>query len=117
MAALRKAHTPDVVRITTAPESRQQDISHRQKRYMISMTIRTLCFVAAILVGDGWLRWVLVAAAFLLPYVAVVMANSASPRLEGADPLGPGLTHRELGAGPSTGPEDPPRSDGKRGTI
>lgn len=60
------------------------------------MTVRTLCFIGAIVVGDGWFRWVLVVGAFVLPYVAVVMANSASPRIEGADLVPPGSGHREL---------------------
>lgn len=117
MAARRRAHTADVVRITSAPESPQAEMAHRQKRYIISMSIRTACFVAAILVGEGWLRWVLVAASFVLPYVAVVMANSASPRVEGTDPFGPGLTHPELGSGSAELNGDPPQSDRKRGTI
>jgi hypothetical protein len=99
VVALRRGHETDVVRITTAPVSPEQEIAHRQKRYMISMAIRTLCFVAAILVGPGWLRWVLVAGAFVLPYVAVVMANSAAPRVEGTAPLAPGHEPPELGPG------------------
>jgi len=70
----------DAVRITTASASRNEDIAHRQRRYVISMAIRTVCFVGAIVVGDGWLRWVLIVAAVLLPYVAVVMANAASSK-------------------------------------
>lgn len=101
MVSLRRAHGADVVRITTAPESPGQDMAHRQKRYMISMGIRTVCFVAAIAVGQGWFRWVLVAAAFVLPYIAVVMANSASPRIDGTLPPGPAHGHGELGAGPN----------------
>lgn len=100
MVGLRRAHGTDVVRITTAPENPEREMAHRQKRYMISMAIRTACFVSAILVGDGWLRWVLVAGAFLLPYVAVVMANSASPRVEGTLPPGPGHLRPEIGPGP-----------------
>ena len=96
MVGIRRGHGADVVRITTAPETPEQEMAHRQKRYMISMGIRTLCFVAAIAVGPGWLRWVLVVAALVLPYVAVVMANSASPRVEGTMPPGPGTTHPEL---------------------
>ncbi|HET7196542.1 MAG TPA: DUF3099 domain-containing protein, partial [Nocardioides sp.] len=46
----------DAVRITTASASRNEEIAGRQRRYVISMTIRTICFVAAILVGGGWLR-------------------------------------------------------------
>jgi hypothetical protein len=101
MVSRRRAHGAEVVRITTAPETPGQDMAHRQKRYMISMGIRTLCFVGAIAVGQGWLRWVLVAAAFVLPYIAVVMANSASPRVDGTLPPGPPHGHGELGAGPS----------------
>ena len=100
MGSLRRDHGTDAVRITTAPESPGQDLAHRQKRYMISMAFRTVCFVAAVAVGPGWLRWVLVAGAILLPSVAVVMANSVSPRIEGTSPPGPGLTHPELGSGP-----------------
>jgi hypothetical protein len=62
------------------------------------MAIRTACFISAVVVGQGWLRWTLVAAAFILPYVAVVMANVASPRIEGADLVPPTEGHRELGA-------------------
>ncbi len=61
------------------------------------MAIRTLCFVGAVVVGPGWLRWVLVVGAFILPYVAVVMANSASPRIEGADLVQPESGYKELG--------------------
>jgi hypothetical protein len=61
------------------------------------MGIRTLCFVGAVVVGDGWLRWVLIVGAFILPYVAVVMANSAAPRIEGTELLKPDSGYRELG--------------------
>lgn len=71
------------VRITTATSSAQEDISARQRRYVFSMAVRTLCFLGAVAVGPGWLRWVLVAGAILLPYVAVVMANAASSRGDG----------------------------------
>ena len=73
----RDAHA---VRITTAATSRNADIAGRQRRYLISMGIRTVCFVAAVIVGHGWVMWVLIVAALLLPYVAVVMANAASSR-------------------------------------
>jgi hypothetical protein len=39
------------------------------------MSIRTLCFVLAVVV-HGPLRWVFVSAALVLPYIAVVMANA-----------------------------------------
>ncbi len=94
----------DAVRITTAASSRNDDIATRQRRYVISMSIRTLCFIGAVVVGPGVLRWVLVAGAVLLPYVAVVMANAVSTRSDGFNLMG----------GPSGYPELPvgSRSDG-----
>ncbi len=64
---------------------------------MVSMAVRTLCFVGAIVVGDNWVRWVLVAGAFVLPYVAVVMANSEGRRLPGTDLVPPSQGYKELG--------------------
>jgi hypothetical protein len=76
-------HADEPIRITTAGTSRGEEIAGRQRRYVLSMGIRTVCFVAAIVVGPGWVRWVLVAAAVLLPYVAVVMANATSTKDDG----------------------------------
>lgn len=73
----------DVVRITSAAASRNEDIRARQRRYIFSMGIRTLCFVAAVIVGEGVAMWILIAAAIFLPYVAVVMANAAASRSDG----------------------------------
>lgn len=78
------------IRITTASSSTHEDIAARQRRYVFSMGVRTVCFVAAILT-DGVVRWVLVAAALILPYVAVVMANVAATKSDGFA-LADGLT-------------------------
>jgi len=101
--ARRPRTDPDVVRITDAPISTADEIAARQRRYLLSMGLRTVCFVAAIVVGSGWLRWVLVAAALVLPYVAVVMANAASPKVAGTVPEGPGVQRKALP--PAQGPE------------
>lgn len=97
----------DAVRITTAPTSRADDIAARQRRYVLSMTIRTVCFVAAVLVGPGWLRWVLIAAALLLPYVAVVLANPETRRADGFTLRGTGR-HAELPSPTQEGPTPRP---------
>jgi hypothetical protein len=73
-----QARSERPVRITTAAASREDDIRTRQRRYLISMGIRTVCFVAAVIVGEGVVMWLLIVAALLLPYVAVVMANATS---------------------------------------
>ncbi|HET8615773.1 MAG TPA: DUF3099 domain-containing protein [Actinomycetales bacterium] len=69
---------PETFSISTAHESLDDEMHHRMKRYLISMSVRTVCFVLAV-VFSGWLRWTMAAAAIVLPYVAVVMAN-AGPR-------------------------------------
>ena|SRR5687768_16316369 len=100
------ARESNAVRITTAATSREADIARRQRRYVFSMGLRTVCFVGAILVGPGWLRWVLVAAALLLPYVAVVMANAVSTRSDDFALLGAPHGHPELHEGAG---DTPPR--------
>jgi Mn2+/Fe2+ NRAMP family transporter len=77
-----QAGSEQPVRITTVAASREEDIRRRQRRYVLSMGFRTLCFVAAVIIGEGWVMWVLIVAALLLPYVAVVMANAASSKSE-----------------------------------
>ena len=74
---------PDAVRITTARSSAADDMRSRQRRYAWSMSIRLVCFIAAVAVGPGVLRWVLVAAAVFLPLFAVVMANARDQRDDG----------------------------------
>ena len=73
----------DAVRITTARNSAAEDMRSRQRRYAISMTIRLVCFVGAVAVGPGVLRWILVAAAVFLPLFAVIMANANDQRDDG----------------------------------
>lgn len=70
----------DAVRITTAGNSRAEDVDARLRGYLISMSFRVVCFGAAVVVGPGWLRWVLMAGAVFLPYIAVVMANATDQR-------------------------------------
>ncbi|MGC4111862.1 MAG: DUF3099 domain-containing protein [Nocardioides sp.] len=87
MARTRRG-APTPIRITTASASPDEDISARQRRYLIAMGVRTLCFlvVAALAIthfGPGWLPWIFVAGAVVLPYVAVVMANAATTKSDG----------------------------------
>jgi hypothetical protein len=101
MARDLKRHHDDAVRITTAASSRAADIAARQRRYVISMGIRTVCFVSAVLV-DGWLRWVLVVAALLLPYVAVVMANNTDTKSDAFELLDGDYGRPQLPPGPES---------------
>jgi hypothetical protein len=55
-----------------------QDIAYRQKRYLIMMGIRLVCFVIAVVLfvnGAGWLTAIPAVGAIAIPYFAVVFAN------------------------------------------
>ncbi|RFS83981.1 DUF3099 domain-containing protein [Actinomadura spongiicola] len=70
---------PDVYTVTDAPRPMSEDIGHRQRRYLLSMGVRTGCFVGAILAAVAgapvWVMILLVVGALFLPYVAVIFAN------------------------------------------
>jgi hypothetical protein len=61
--------------ITSAPVPLAVDQARRTRSYLIQMSIRVVCIIGAVMV-DGWVRWALVAAAVVLPYSAVLIANS-----------------------------------------
>ncbi len=85
--------------VTSAPMSLAEDTDLRMRRYLITMGIRIVCFILAI-VFQGWLRWAFVAGATILPYIAVVLANAVGPRwgsrISGIDKYEP--PHPELSA-------------------
>src|SRR4051794_19288544 len=69
---------PEPARITTAARSHSQDIRGRQRRYLISMGIRTLCFVLTVVFVGHWYTWIFLAGAVFLPSVAVVLATAGA---------------------------------------
>lgn len=100
--ARERSDQQDAVRITTAATSRNADIAARQRRYLLSMSLRTLCFVGAIiasLAGIHWLWPILIVGALVLPYVAVVMANASGSRGDGFALLDQSHGTPELGPG------------------
>lgn len=68
-----------VYRITNAQTSFLQDQKGRARRYLFSMSLRTICFIAAV-VTQGNLRIAFILGAIFLPYIAVVMANAGRER-------------------------------------
>lgn len=78
---MRKRHgdgKAEVFRITGARTGLQEDVRGRQRRYVISMSVRTLSVIAAAALWNVE-RHVAVVALVLgvvLPYVAVVIANA-----------------------------------------
>ena len=61
--------------ITSAQNALTRDQAGRQKRYFISMMIRTGCFILTVLLPNPW-RWFALLGAVTLPYFAVVIANA-----------------------------------------
>ena len=96
---------PEPIRITSATRSHREDIAGRQRRYLISMTIRTVCFVLAVVSIGHWFMWLFLAASFFLPTIAVVVANSSS----GPDPGGPAFFDPDLDTRALEGPDAPTR--------
>jgi len=69
------AKEDDVFDIPSAPKGLSTDQSARQRRYFISMMIRTLCFILTVVLPSPY-RWVALLGAVTLPYIAVVIANA-----------------------------------------
>ncbi|WP_328376272.1 DUF3099 domain-containing protein [Streptomyces sp. NBC_00440] len=82
---MRKQRSGEVFRITGARTGLEEDVRGRQRRYIISMTVRT---VAVILTAALWnvarpvAIGTLVLGAFL-PYIAVVIANAGRENTPG----------------------------------
>jgi hypothetical protein len=80
-----------VFSITSAAEPQSADRGRRERRYAISMGIRTICFVGGVIVltavPSPWSRlgWILFVGAVFLPYTSVILAN-AGVRKKGAGP-------------------------------
>lgn len=70
---------PAVASVTSVPPPASEDRRNRTRNYLLTMGLRTLCFILAFF-AEGWLRWTCVVLAVLLPYVAVVIANAVGPR-------------------------------------
>jgi len=66
------AEPQSVTNLEVSPEEERRS---RMIRYSIAMSVRMVCIILAILV-QGWLMWVCFALAIVLPYWAVVIANS-----------------------------------------
>ena len=69
--------------ITSAQRALSDEQAGRTRKYLISMGVRTACVIGAIFV-PGWPRWVLIAGAVVLTYLAVVIANAGRERDHGA---------------------------------
>jgi hypothetical protein len=83
--------------VTTAPISPAEERRGRERRYLITMGVRVIAFIVAIVFATGWIRVIAVALALVLPWIAVVLANAGPTRTQGETPsLYTGDKPREL---------------------
>ncbi|HEU5272004.1 MAG TPA: DUF3099 domain-containing protein [Jatrophihabitans sp.] len=119
MEAVRNStrHPDRPILITEAPVNADDEYNQRRKKYLIMMIIRALCIIGAAttFTYSGWLAAAFVAAALVLPWCAVLIANNRPPkqavRFRRFLPTGPGhrelVTDRRAPSGPAAGAERP----------
>jgi Flp pilus assembly protein TadB len=91
------------VLVTTAGRNPREEQRERERRYLLTMGLRVICFVLAIVLFGVGLRWVAafaVAGSLILPWVAVVAANAGPRRTTESPALYRRRTARQLEPGP-----------------
>ena len=68
------------VLITSAGQSRRDEIRHRERRYVMTMMVRVVLFIVAVVALRGWARLPGVVAAICIPWLAVLYANAGPIR-------------------------------------
>jgi hypothetical protein len=84
--------------VTEARPGLSADIRYRERRYLIMMGIRTVCFITALLMFVnhlGWLTAIPLVGAVVIPYFAVIFANGGrEPVSRGFRQYSPNLPER-----------------------
>ncbi|WP_327188884.1 DUF3099 domain-containing protein [Streptomyces xinghaiensis] len=119
---MRKKKETQVFRITGARQGLADDVRGRQRRYVISMSVRTVSVVLAAVLWNVERHVAVVALVLgvLLPYIAVVIANGgrenavALPSAYLTEPVRPVLEGRPVDGRPEPGPESGAEAAGAR---
>jgi predicted tellurium resistance membrane protein TerC len=61
---------------TSLPPSPDAERKARMLKYTFAMVLRLICFLVAVLIPLSWWTLIPIAGAVILPYVAVVLANT-----------------------------------------
>lgn len=111
---MQKRSGGEVFRITGARQGLADDVRGRQRRYVISMSVRTLAVILAVVLWDVERPVAVVALVLgiLLPYVAVVIANAGRENAPSLPSTYVRPPSRPTLAGPAQAP-----SGTKRGTA
>ncbi|HEV2885960.1 MAG TPA: DUF3099 domain-containing protein [Jatrophihabitans sp.] len=83
---MRPARNPSdrPILITEAPVNADDEFDRRRKRYLVMMALRAVCIIgaASTFSTSGWVAAGFVAAALVLPWSAVLIANDRPPKQE-----------------------------------
>jgi hypothetical protein len=82
--------------ISNVGQPLSKDQSSRARKYFISMMIRTLCFILAVILPSPY-RWIALFGAVVLPYIAVIVANAGRENVKGNTAIFANKT-KEIGA-------------------
>ncbi|MFJ8589726.1 DUF3099 domain-containing protein [Streptomyces sp. NPDC093598] len=121
---MRKQHgggNVQVFRITGARTGLQEDVRGRQRRYVISMTVRTISVILAATLWNVERHVAIVALVLglVLPYIAVVIANAGrenAPSLPSTF-VTPPVRPMIAPPGPQDGPAESVAEDAVSGTV
>ena len=98
MRSHRSARHDHAYLVTEARQSRSAEISQRERRYLVMMGVRVVCFVITVVMflnHAGWFTVIPAAGAIAIPYFAVVIANSrGATSATGFRPYRPNLPER-----------------------
>ena len=75
---VHRTRQPEAQLVTDAKRPLSEDIAFRERRYLVMMGIRVLCFLLTIglfVAHAGWFAAIPAVGAILIPYFAVVFAN------------------------------------------
>jgi predicted tellurium resistance membrane protein TerC len=61
---------------TSLPPSPDAERKARMLKYTVAMVLRLICFLVAVLIPLSWWTLIPIVGAVILPYVAVVLANT-----------------------------------------
>jgi hypothetical protein len=79
VGVLKRRGKPEVVVVSGARASRHDDIDVRQRKYLLTMAVRTVAFVASVVLfvlGLQWIAAAVLALSLIAPIAGVIIANN-----------------------------------------
>ncbi|MFJ6567357.1 DUF3099 domain-containing protein [Streptomyces sp. NPDC091292] len=115
---MRKQSGGQVFRITGARQGLADDVRGRQRRYVISMSIRTLAVIlgATLWNVERYVAIVALVLGLILPYIAVVIANAGRENARSLPTTFVSMPSRPMLHGPASEETPDPSKDAPAGT-